>query len=403
MNVNTTQKGVITMEVKDLIQSPLKQLDKAVNALRDLGLMPQKPDEVPIVSLINAISDLDEDKAIAIARTLSHTSVFNEVVREQITGMNMGERYEEITGSFNSIRDDAKAMVEQVEDGKISTMEKVQNIWMNVTRGDIPSRFDKIKDTYLEVAADTNDQIQRESRILEAYRDFRGALKEAEVMAFQILKKAETVLETAKTHLAEAAQAIETNTSEDRETIAKLELNRDQRLRELQDEDKRYQIAKDLAENLSVSYHTTEVIMARLMQTTKIKERVYSQSVTFFGTNETVFTALNASFTSLQGLNESTRTLDAMKEGINKSLETIAEVGTTVQEDALRAGYGPTLRAESVKKLVDSVINFQEKSRLLISEMRALSTQNEAEIRLAVEEGKQRMTRLSTDAALIQS
>jgi len=391
------------MEVKDLIQSPLKQLDKAVNALRDLGLMPQKPDEVPIVSLINAISDLDEDKAIAIARTLSHTSVFNEVVREQITGMNMGERYEEITGSFNSIRDDAKAMVEQVEDGKISTMEKVQNIWMNVTRGDIPSRFDKIKDTYLEVAADTNDQIQRESRILEAYRDFRGALKEAEVMAFQILKKAETVLETAKTHLAEAAQAIETNTSEDRETIAKLELNRDQRLRELQDEDKRYQIAKDLAENLSVSYHTTEVIMARLMQTTKIKERVYSQSVTFFGTNETVFTALNASFTSLQGLNESTRTLDAMKEGINKSLETIAEVGTTVQEDALRAGYGPTLRAESVKKLVDSVINFQEKSRLLISEMRALSTQNEAEIRLAVEEGKQRMTRLSTDAALIQS
>jgi hypothetical protein len=403
MNANTTQKGVITMEVKDLIQSPLKQLDKAVNTLRDLGLMPEKPDEVPVVALINAISDLDEDKAIAIARTLSHTSVFNEVVREQITGMNMGERYEEITGAFNSIRDDAKAMVEQVEDGKISTMEKVQNLWMKVTRGDIPSRFDKIKETYLEVAADTNDQIQRESRILEAYRDFRGALKEAEVMAFQILKKAETVLETAKTHLTKAAQAIETNTSEDRETIAKLELDRDQRLRELQDEDKRYQIAKDLAENLSVSYHTTEVIMARLMQTTEIKERVYSQSVTFFGTNETVFTALNASFTSLQGLNESSRTLDAMKEGINKSLETIAEVGTTVQEDALRAGYGPTLRAESVKKLVDSVINFQEKSRLLISEMRALSTRNESEIRLAVEEGKQRMTRLSTDAALIQS
>jgi uncharacterized protein YoxC len=322
------------------------------------------------------------------------------VVREQITAMHMGERYEDITNAFNSIRDDAKLMVEQVEDGKISTMERLQNIWMKVTRGDIPSRFDKIKEKYLAVAADTDDQIQRENRILEAYRDFRGALKESEVMAFQLLKKAETVLEAAKDRLGAAAKAIETNTSEDRETIARLEMDRDQRLRELQDEDKRYQIAKDLAENLSVSYHTTEVIMARLMQTTEVKERVYSQSVTFFGTNETVFTALNASFTSLQGLNESTRTLNAMKEGVNKSLETIADVGTKVQEDAIKAGYGPTLRAESVKKLVDSVINFQEKSRTLISEMRALSTQNEAEIRQAVEDGKRRMAQLSSSAGL---
>jgi len=386
------------MEVKDLIQSPLKQLDKAVNALRDLGLMPAKPDESPVVALINQISDLDENSAVAIARTLSHTSVFNEVVREQITAMHMGERYEDITNAFNSIRDDAKNMVEQVEDGKISTMEKLQNVWMKVTRGDIPSRFDKIKEKYLAVAADSKDQIQRENRILEAYRDFRGALKEAEVLAFQMLKKAETVLETAKGRLADAARAIETNTSEDRELIARLEMERDQRLRELQDEDKRYQIAKDLAENLSVSYHTTEVVMARLMQTTEVKERVYSQAVTFFGTNETVFTALNASFTSLQGLSESTRTLDAMKEGMNKSLETIADVGTKVQEDALRAGYGPTLRAESVKKLVDSVINFQEKSRSLISEMRALSSQNENEIRQAVEDGKKRMAHLATQA-----
>jgi hypothetical protein len=100
--------------------------------------------------------------------------------------------------------------------------------------------------------------------------------------------------------------------------------------------------------------------MARLMQSTNVKERVYSQAVSFFGTNETVFTALNASFTSLQGLHESTRTLEAMKKGVNQSLETIADVGGKVQEDALRAGYGPTLKAASVKKLVDSVVGFQE-------------------------------------------
>ena len=167
-----------------------------------------------------------------------------------------------------------------------------------------------------------------------------------------------------------------TNTNKDaEEDIAKLELARDERLRELQDEDKRYQVAKDLAENLSVSYNTTEVIMARLLQSNDAKERVYSQAVTFFGTNETVFTALNASFTSLQGLHETTQTLEAMKEGVNKSLETLADVGGKVQEDALKAGYGPTIKAESVKKILDSVINFQEKSRTLIAELRQLSTQ----------------------------
>lgn len=386
------------MSATDIIINPLKQLDKAVTILRDLGVMPQKPDESPVVALIDQISDYAPDNAVAIARTLSHTMVFNEVVREQITAMRVGERYEKITESFNSIRDDAKSMVDQLEDGKISTMERMQNTWMKVTRGDIPSRFGDIKETYLEVAADTKDQITRENRIIEAYRDFRGALKESQVLAYEILNKAEVVLEEAKARLQDASGALESNTSEDLEVVAKLELARDQRLRELQDEDKRYQIAKDLAENLSVSYNTTEVIMARLVQTTEVKERVYSQAVTFFGTNETVFTALNASFTSLQGLHESTRTLDAMKDGINESLETLAEVGGKVQEDAIRAGYGPTLKAASVKKLVESVINFQEKSRGLINEMRELSTQNEAEIRHAVEDGKRRLAKLTASS-----
>ena len=389
------------MNAKNVLSSPLRYLDKALNGLRDLGLMPQKPDEMPVITLINQISDLDEEKTIAIARTLSNTTIFNEVVREQITSMNVGERYETITKSFDSIRDDAKSMVEQLDDGKIDTMERLSNFWMKVTRGDIPSRFNKIKKTYMEVSADTKDQMERENQILESYRDFRGALKESQVMAFQVLQKAETQVELAKTRLEEAAKALASNTSEDRATIAGLELTRDERLRDLQAEDRRYQIAKDLAENLSVSYNTTEVVMARLVQTTDVKERVYSQAVSFFGTNETVFTALNASFTSLQGLHESTRTLEAMKEGINESLETLAEVGEKVQEDALRAGYGPTIKADSVKKLLDSVINFQEKSRLLIMEMRELSTRNEQEISQAVEDGKRRMVQLTETGKLL--
>ena len=381
--------------------TPLKQLDKALGALRDLGLIKSQPEEAPVVALIDRIAHLDPDKTVAIARTLSQASLFNEVVREHISAMSIGERYRGITESFNTIRDDAKAMVAQVEDGKIDTMERLSNIWMKVTRGDIPSRFARIKDSYLDVAKDAKEQIQREQSILDAYRDFRGALKESQVLGFNVLKKAEESLAAARTALQAASDAVNASNGSDREAHAKLEMARDVAMRALQDEDKRYQIAKDLAENLSISYNTTEVVMARLMQITDAKERVYSQAVMFFGTNETVFTALSASFTGMHGLHESTQTLDAMKKGMNDSLETLGEVGTKVLEEATRAGYGPTLRAESVAKLVDAVVSFQERSVQIIDEMRDLSTANEREIQAAVEDGKQRLVALSRSAATL--
>jgi len=377
------------------MSTPMRYLDKALGALRELGLVPEKSGEAPIVALLNKITELDEDKIVAIARTLSQASLFNEVVREQISDMRIGERYEEITSAFDSIREDAKSMVGQLEDGKVDTMERLGNVWMKVTRGDIPTRFLKIKDTYLEVASDSKDQIDREQTILEAYQDFRGALKESEVLGLQVLKKAAALLEDRKQALNLAGDAVQQHPGQDREALARLELTRDERLRELQDEEKRFQIAKDLSDNMTVSYNTTEVVMARLMQTTNAKERVYAQAVSFFGTNETVLTALSASFTGLHGLHESTESLNAMKEGISKSLETLGEVGEKVQEAALRAGYGPTIRAESVKKLVDSVVAYQERSRTIIAEMRTASTRNAEEIREAVEDGKKRFSDLT--------
>src|SRR5690606_18338106 len=242
-------------------------------------------------------------------------------------------------------RDDAKGMVDQLADGKINLVERVQNVWMKVSRGDIADRFNKIRDSYLSVSKDTKDQIDREHTILEAYRDFRGALKQAEVMALEVLEGAEGKLAQRKSELQAAADSLSAFTEGTPADRARLEMSRDERLRDLQNEERRYQIAKDLSDNLTISYSTSEVIMARLMQTTNAKERVYQQSISFFSTNETVLTALSASFTGLFGLHESTETLNAMKEGMSQSLETLSEIGGKVQEEAIRAGYGPTIRA----------------------------------------------------------
>ena len=372
----------------------LQYLDKALAGLRSLGFGSDESKPAPVIALLNQITDLDEDRVVAIARTLDEASHFNEIVREQIESVSIGERYGDITKAFNSIRDDAKGLVEQYQDGKIDTFERLSNVWMKVTRGDIASRFKKISDTYLEVADSTKDQIEREQRILEAYQDFRGALKQSEVQALEVLQTAEGFLGAAKEKVVEASSKVEAHGDGDAAERARLELSRDEEVRRLQAEEKRYQIAKDLSDNITVGYNTSEVIMARLLQTTNAKERVYAQAVSFFGTNETVLTALTASFTGMHGLHESTQTVEAMKKGVSDSLETLSEIGGKVQEAALKAGYGPSIRAESVKMLVDSVVSYQERSRQIIDEMREAATRNSQEIREAVEDGKKRMARL---------
>ena len=396
-NEVTTAPQTQVAPVAVVAEKPLQYLDKAVNAIRDLGIWPEQQGEQPITGLLSKITELDETRVVLIGRTLSQASAFNEVVREQIAAMKIGERYEDITKGFDSIRDDAKGMVDQLADNKLDLLERTSNVWMKVSRGDIATRFNKIRDIYLAVTADTKDQIDREHTILEAYRDFRGALKQAEVMALEVLQTAEKRLEEKKNILMASSAAVSGYAGTVPADRARLEMDRDEKLRDMQNEEGRYQIAKDLSDNLTISYNTSEVVMARLMQTTNAKERVYQQSISFFSTNETVLTALSASFTGMFGLHESTETLNAMKEGMSKSLETLSEIGDKVTEEAVRAGYGPTVRADAVKKLVDSVVNFQEKSRTIINEMRVASTKNSAEIRDAVEDGKRRLAALAAD------
>ena len=130
--------------------------------------------------------------------------------------------------------------------------------------------------------------------------------------------------------------------------------------------------------------------MAKLRQTHDAKQQVYTRSVTFFSTNEHVFTAMAATYTSQMGLHESTQTLNAMKDGVNKSLETLSELGGTLENQALEAAHGPTIRAESLQKLVDAVVDYQTTSREKTRELREANSANVQEIERIVEDGKAR-------------
>lgn len=370
----------------------ISYLDRAVNALRTIGVNLADREAAPIVPLLEKVSKYDAGKITAIATTLQYSSTFNAAVREQIEGMDISTRYADVTTSFNSIREDAEQMSAWMADGRLDFQERMKMGWMKMRRGSIPDRFNDIRATYYEVAKSANDQIQRESVVLEAYRDFRMALKAAEVDAQEVLVLATTALEQRREALNAANQAAEGVA--DNVERAKLELARDEALRAVQDEDKSYQIVKDIADDLKTSYNTAELVFARLQQTHTLKERIYQRAVTFFATNEVVFTGLAASFNSMAGLSETTNTLDAMTDGINQGLESLAKTGGQQLEAGLRAGYGSTLRASSVTALANAVVDFQASSMKLIEELRAESTQTAKDIEAATENSKQRFIAL---------
>jgi hypothetical protein len=367
-----------------------KYLDRALGALQTLGI--SRRDEVPqeLITLLDEIKSLDEARVIAIADVIKHMSTFNALVRDNVENISIGNRYLEITQMFDSVRDDSKTLIAQLDDGKIGLGEKVQNLWMRMRRGTPSARFEKIVDVYRDVSKDTKDQLRREDVIMDAYIDFRFALKQAEVLAGELLDKEIPILEGAKKGLADSQAAVDAAKGSEQTKMSKLELARDEARAAYEDEDRNFQLLKDISENLRIGYDVGETLITKLKQTHDVKDRVFRRSVTFFTTNEHVFTILGTVYTSQHGLNEITQATEAMKTGVNKGIEDVSELGKELERAALKAGYGSTIKPESVQKLVDAISSFQIESLETIAELRKESDQNAKEIRRVVEDGKKR-------------
>jgi hypothetical protein len=368
-----------------------KYLDRATAVLERFGLSARDDSPQEMIHLLENVKHIDEAKALAIAEVIKHMSTFNEMVRENVASVTIGNRYMEITQMFDSVREDSKTLIAQLDDGRIGTGEKFQNWWMKIRRGTPSDRFEKISEIYTDVSKDTRKQLEVEEAIMDAYIDFRFALKEAEVLARDLLEMHHPTLEAAKQGLADSQAAIDAaGESVDQASRARLELARDEARFRYESEDKTYQLLKDICENLEIGYDVGETLVTKLKQTHDVKERVYRRAVTFFTTNEHVFTILGTVYTSQHGLHEVTQATEAMKDGLNKGLEDVAELGRSLEKAALKAGYGSTVDPKSVQKLVDAISSFQIESLEMITELRKESEESTKEIRKVVEQGKKK-------------
>ncbi|MCM2372427.1 cell surface protein [Aporhodopirellula aestuarii] len=364
-------------------------LDRALETLKKFGgAKNEAPQE--LITLLEDVKYLDEAKVLAIAEVIKHMSSFNALVRENVESVEIGNRYMDIAQMFDSIRDDSKRLIAQLDDGKISGTEKVSNWWMKMRRGTPSDRFEQIVEVYGAVAKDTKAALKSEEQIMDAYIDFRFALKESEVLARELLDQHLPILEAAKNGLAEAQTALDNYAGTDEGGKSQLELRRDEARHRFEKEDKTYQLLKDIAENLEIGYDVGETLITKLKQTHDVKERVFRRAVTFFTTNEHVFTILGTVYTSQHGLHEVTQATEAMKDGVNRGLEDVASLGRELERAALKAGYGSTIDPESVQKLVDAISGFQIESLQMIADLRKESEESTKAIRKSVEEGKRK-------------
>jgi hypothetical protein len=385
-----SEKPVVASSASKAPSSVQKYLDQALGVLQKFGVLPKQDAPPQLTKLLEEVRHVDEPRVMTIARTVQYMQSFNAMVRDNVEDVRIGNRFLDISQQFDSIRDDSKTLIAQLDDGRISLTERVQNLWMKLRRGTPSDRFQKIADIYKGVTTDTQQALQKEAAIMEGYIDFRFALKEAEIVARELLDKQAATTDAARWALATAQKAVDDAGGADAPTKSRLQLARDQAQHAFQKEDRHFQLLKDVAENLQIGYDVGETLVAKLKQTHDVKDQVYRRSVTFFTTNEHVFTILGAVYTSQHGLHEATQAHEAMKKGVNKGLEDVADLGRDLERAALKAGYGSTIDPKSVEKLVQAITDYQVDSLKLVAELRKESEANAREIRRVVETGKQR-------------
>jgi hypothetical protein len=376
-------------------------LERAVAALNSLGInVTGRAAPAPILPLLEKVKHYDEHKVVSIAAALQQSSSFHQTAREQLKGLDVSHHYQSITDSFNSIRADSAKVADWVSDGSLDLKERLMMSFMKLRRGSIAERFDSIRNAYQKATEIVGKEIQREEVIRNAYQDYHLAMVQTKINAEQVLEIATRELEARRKALGAANEAIEAERAGDNDPVvlAKLDLASHEALRAFQLEDKSYQIAKDMAEDLAVGLSTTRVIMAHLEQSAAAKERLHQRMISFFTGQESVLTALSVAFTASNGLSAATNVLKAQKAGTEAAIESLAQTGNQAIREAITVGYGAALDAHPVKMLGESIVQLQSDMIGLISAARTSATSAAQEIETATEQNERSFTALIAKA-----
>ena len=373
----------------------LPSLGRALDKLRQLGVTPGSVAIVPAVNLVGELQPVDATRATRLARVFQAEADFNELAREQTTGMAVSDAHTKIARNFDTIIEDTRATFNHLrDDGKIDLWEKLDIARRTLIHGgSIPARFKSVRELFLDTTQRCQRQLEHEQTIIDAYNAFRAAYGEGMVDALELQQVCLTHLNEIKAKSQTVVAAWEAIT--DPIEKARKTLDKNQALEEVEHADRQYQVATNLVNDMRVGQGAGDAVVEKLKQTHKAKIAVQDRAITFFGTNEHVITALCVALQSEKGPHERTQTLEELQRGTEKAMDVLAEIGTKVDKQAIEKAYGESLSPEAVGRLVDAMVNYQKEVIELTAAARAKADETSKAIVARVQAGQEELARLA--------
>lgn len=388
----------------DMLQ---ERLSRARGCLEKVGLSLEASKGPSLLSIAKEVKDIAPVESEALVALMGSFEHFNEVARKSSENIKLNDHYAEMATLFDSIEKDAVFLLEFMEKPRSRFEEFVKN-WRTELgrrrRGTLHERFDRIQTIAQEAFAHTEDQVMRERAILEAYHEFQMAIKISLLLIEKIKgtlkseqEKSVEVLRTAQAQVEALADRTETTSIDKME----VEIGRDDALKKVEWWNRQYMGLETLGHHLSNSIAYGEIIKMRQQQVMEAKEHVWRHSASFLSTNAWVFTGLQTTLKSTLELNQSTKMIQAMSGVSEGSAQLLAKHGNQVQMNAIEAAFKTGLKADTVRQLVASIVDYKKKSHDLIHQLQQKSMLEEQKIQGIIQKGQQGIVETEADRASI--
>lgn len=387
---------------------PRNKLHSASRLLSTIGIK-LEIDSLAQKATLGQIEELavyGQDEAGQLREVVESINSFDRLVTDNLESMNVGERYNDIRENFESIIKDLERKLKGAESNNVGAkiVDRIQARLSHWRRGSIQDRFKKIKVISEAVYADSDAQIEHEKVIIEAYADYREALRDSGTLA-QIIKERATadcnVLKEKMTDLIEQLNAAQ-DAEEDILSIALIQQQLDEAKRNHGHADRRKEIATSLEQKLSTTYGISEAIMTRYTDTATVRDRLQRESALYYSVNQGVMTTLMATFQQLENINEGTQVLKQMQQQSKSAMESLHRHGgiaNKVIKQAQEVTLGTYFTHDDMRKLYQSTINFKSEQARDYQRLSAERDKNFVLLQKAIQDGQRQLNEVTVQVA----
>lgn len=381
---------------------PRSKLHNASRILSKIGIELQIDSLAQKATLaqIEELAVFGQDESLQLREVVENINSFDQLVANNLKSMNVGERYNDIRENFETILKDLERKLKGADGSQnmgSKLVERIQNKLVLWRRGSVKDRYDKIKVISESVFADSDSQIKHEQAIIEAYRDYREALRDSGTLAKIIKERAAMARDSFKDEYTSLVDQLKEAQDSNAETlaVALLQQQVDDIKRQFDAADRRHEIASSLEQKLTTTYGISDAVMTRYTQTAEVRERLQREAALYYSVNSGVMTTLMATFQQLEATNEGTQVLREIQKQQQKALDSLSRNGglaNKVVQEAQKVGMSVYFSAEDMRKLYASTVEFRINQARDYAKLRQERDANMIEVQKAIQEGQRKLS-----------